>query len=272
MKSLRDRYLSPQRITGIIRRNCILFCKDYMEILMYPKFGAHEPGKKLTSEIIPVVEGIQHLDEALEEKKGAILLHLHFGAMQLVLPAIAHRGYPLAQVGQSRLALLQNLGKAGSNLFAQTQHKRKQFEESLPAKFFYIGKSVREIIRWLSDNKIVDIAADGRNGNRWIMTDFLGRKAYFPDGPFRLSNLTGAAILPTFIIRQQDNTHKIIIEKSINTEGELDGLKSNSPEMLLKRFLNLAEDYVKMYPCHFCTRLWVMHQEAPKLHHPLFLE
>jgi len=48
--------------------------------------------------------------------------------------------------------------------------------------------------------------------------DFFGRKAATATGPVILAMRTGAAILPCFIIRQPDDTHKIIFEPPFELE------------------------------------------------------
>lgn len=220
--------------------------------------------------MIPEVEGLSYLDAALL-KGGVILLHLHFGAMQMVLPALGHRGYPIAQIGESRLKLLDNPHRERSALLHSILVKQQAFEESLPAPFFYIdeGASLRKTVKWLRKNKIVDIAADGRQGKNWLASCFLQRSAYFPDGPFRLARMTQSTILPCFMIRQRDDTLKLVVAPPLSQSGGEEGC---GPERQLQEFLDLAEEYVARYPSHYCKRLWVMAREKSRLEYPLFVD
>lgn len=253
---------------AIIARSMALDAADQLEILSYPRFGRHACGQRLALETIPEVKGLGHLDEALASG-GVILVHLHFGAMQMVLPALAHRGYALAQVGDSRLAVLDNPAKKGSILLKAVLKKQKRFEESLPAPFFYTGRDALKTVKWLKAGKIVDLAMDGRVGQQWIETRFLDRPARFAGNPLRLARLTRSTVLPIFIIRRPDFRLKLVIEPPIATVNELDTL---SPETMLKRFIDLADGYVRAYPCHFCRRMWVMHRQKPFLENPLFTD
>jgi len=256
-------------LEGILNRSMVLDAVDHLEMLCYPRFGAHTKGKALSLRSMPSIEGVVHLDRALA-RGGVILLHLHFGAMQMVLPALAHRGYSIAQVGNSRLAVFDDPTKWRSRLFRKVLVKQKRFEESLPAPFLYTGIDTREIVRWLKSGKVVDLALDGRSGSNWLDVSFLGRRASFSGNPFRLAQLTGSSVLPVFVIRDTESLQirVVIREPILLPEGK-------SPEdytHALVSFLNIAEAYIRAYPCHFCRRLWVMRRQKPHLSHPLFLD
>lgn len=268
-KSARALQLSQTKINKAISRSMILDAVDQLEILNYPRFGAHADGKALTLERISSIQGLEHLDAA-SAKGGVILVHLHFGAMQMILPALAHLGYHVAQVGNSRLAVLDDPGKVPFPWLRAVLTKQKRFEESLPAPFLYTGKDTLKIVRWLKAGKIVDIAIDGRVGTNWIETKFIGRLAAFPDNPFRLAQLTGASLLPAFIIRNpEDFRLRIVIETPIpGAKGET----AREYKKMLETFLLTAEKYIRDYPCHFCRRLWVMQRQKPYQPNPLFLD
>jgi lauroyl/myristoyl acyltransferase len=261
--------LSQDRLNAVIARSMILDAVDQLEILSYPKFGAHASGKRLTLATIHSIDGLEHLDAALA-KGGVILAHLHFGAMQMVLPALAHRGYPIAQVGNSRLSVFDDPASRRSPLFKTVLEKQKHFEESLPVRFLYTGSATREIVKWLKAGNIVDLAIDGRTGSKWIETEFLGRKANFADNPFRLARLTNASLLPTFVIRRPDDfSLRVVIKEQI---PKVDGEEKASHKKMLRYFLELAEGYFSIYPCHFCRRLRVMQRQKPHLSQPIFFD
>lgn len=258
---------APKDLDAIIERSMRLDAVDQLEMLNYPRFGNSPKGKALALKTIPAVKGLEHLDNALT-KSGVILAHLHFGPMQMALPGLAHRGYPVAQIGNSRLSVLEDPSQGRSFFLKMVLAKQQRFEERLPVPFFYTGEDTRAIVKWLKDGNVLDLAMDGRTGSKWIETAFLGRRARFVADPFHLARLTRASILPAFILRDPDTLRlRIHIEPPVLQNPDTPG---NSNEKMLNTFLALAEQYFKAYPCHYCRRLWVMNRQKPFLANPLF--
>jgi len=66
---------------------------DRLLIFIFPKFVAKEVERFVD------IEGIEHLNKALERGKGVILVHGHFGPVHLPLVALARLGYRMKQIG-----------------------------------------------------------------------------------------------------------------------------------------------------------------------------
>jgi KDO2-lipid IV(A) lauroyltransferase len=196
--------------------------------------------KKRIQNIIHV-EGLKNIEESLLKGKGIILLLSHFGSFLLPLPFLGYLGYKVNQITGKQLhkSLLEE--RIGS--------WRKKEAEKLPVKFIQKGKFLRPIYNALKKNEIIAIAFDGRDGSKWIVTSFYQRKALFSTGPFELARRTGAIIIPTFIIRKNKYTHKLIFEMPLNLSENSDIERALSEDTI--HFAELLTNYIDKYPCHF---------------------
>jgi KDO2-lipid IV(A) lauroyltransferase len=142
---------------------------------------------------------------------------------------------------------------------------------ALPVQFIEANNYMRPVVRALRDNGIIVIAFDGRTGDKWVTVRLLDRLAQFSSGPFSLAMMTGAAILPTFVVRNRYDKHRIILEPPITLE------KANSKEQALieniKKYVQIFEKYLLRYPCHFGMTLFTVRKEAETgLNLPLFVD
>lgn len=196
-------------------------------------------------------KGLEHVDGALAKGKGAILLLAHFGSFLLPLPFLGFRGYRVNQVTGRQIH---------ASLFAERLWEwRRKEADRLPVKFIQAGRSLRPIYEALRRNEIVAIAFDGRDGTSWVDTDFFGGKARFSSGPFKLARRTGAAVLPTFMIRRDDDSHLLVLEEPFRLAAG-DGEKEAAAEDT-RNFAKLFAGYVGRYPCHFGMILPTVREE-----------
>jgi KDO2-lipid IV(A) lauroyltransferase len=79
-----------------------------------------------------------------------------------------------------------------------------------------------------------------------MILDFFKRPSFLPRGPAALSLLTGAPIIPGFMIREKDDKFRLIIEKPIRFSPS--GNKEIDQKTLTERCIERIEKYVKRYP------------------------
>lgn len=196
--------------------------------------------KKRIQKIVHV-EGLKNIEESLSKGKGIILLLSHFGSFLLPLPFLGFLGYKVNQITGKQLHK--------SLIEERIWSWRKKEAEKLPVKFMQVEKFLRPIYNALKKNEIVAIAFDGRDGSKWIVTNFYQRKALFSTGPFELARRTGAIIIPTFIIREKRYAHKLIFEMPLTLSENSDIERALSEDTI--RFAKLLTNYIDKYPCHF---------------------
>ncbi len=224
--------------------------KNDIEVLWYPKLT---PG--LCDKIF-TFEGLENLDRAIKEGRGTVLLHGHLGNPHMIMPALGFKGYKLNQLG-SRNPPEKINGPFTSfpNWIKQKGYEIKLgYKEALPVNFIYTDKSMKAIIRCLKNNEVLAVAMDGREGANWIEIDFLNHKAMFSTGAMGFIIKMLPVVLPSFVIRQENDTHKIIISSPMDLKVTGDREKDIRDNM--ETFLSLFERYVFAEPSQYGDVFW----------------
>ena len=197
------------------------------------------------------VEGLEHLDAALARGKGALVLLSHFGSHLLPILALAYRGYDVRQLtGPPRG------GVTRQGIF----RLRRYLYRRLPITFLRSDQSLGAAVRALRHNGVVAVAFDGRVGEKWVRVPMFGREANVAPGPMRIAAATGAALLPTIIVRNPDDTHTVVIGEPLSPAG------SARDEGCIARVAAEAarffEGYIRRYPAHYGMVLATMRERA----------
>ena len=182
-------------------------------------------------------EGQEHLDRAFKEGSGVVAISAHFGNFPLMLLRCAQEGYKTnAIIRPTRDEIIEKYfleQRTRLGLTTVYSHPRKQcVETSLKA---------------LRNNELLFIPLDQNFGSgAGVFVDFFGQKAATATGPVVFALRTKAPLIPMFMIRQSDDTHKIIIEPPLNLE-----IKDDDKETILvntAKITQVIERYVRQYP------------------------
>ncbi len=183
------------------------------------------------------LDGLEHLDRALKGDRGAVLVTGHFGSWELMGSILALLGYPMKFiVGVQRNPLVQNLmndlrRSAGIGVVEPD--------------------SLLRITRSLRSNQFIALLSDQDAGPHGLFVDFLGKKASTPQGAARLAMMTGAPVIPGFIIRLGGLRHQIVIEKAIEVPAGLS--REEAIREITRGFTAGIGECDKGYPDHY---LW----------------
>jgi len=101
------------------------------------------------------------------------------------------------------------------------------------------------VVQALARGEILGIQCDRDFNNTGIAAEFFGRRAYFPRGPFAAAMVSGAAVLPSFILRQ-GSRYRIVIEDELPVARG--GRHAEDLQTNVERFVRLLESYVRRYP------------------------
>lgn len=158
-------------------------------------------------------EGLEHLEEALKQKKGVLLAHGHIGPRLLPLFALGSMGHKMNQIEGP---IVDGLSPLGSYCARQ----KTALERLIPTSFINGQKFLRPAFTALSHNEIIMIAIDGMGGGKFLgrqcVVNFFNHKLLFPAGPVLLASKTGATLLPLFTIRQDFGVpYKAMIGKAM---------------------------------------------------------
>jgi len=228
-------------------------------------FGWHTPQR--SADVFDFA-GTEHLDQALRGGRGAILLLCHYGANQLCMAALGHRGYPINQIGSAPEDWHRLVRIEPSRIERRVFDARLALERKLPAQFLYIEKSMRPVFDCLARNEILIMAFDGRAGSQWIHIPLFERNMNISTGPFTLARRAQAPILPLFMQRQSGARHRLTIHPPLPMgEGQQRDAAIREPA---QAFARLMERYILERPGHYAGLLAEARIRADKDAVPLF--
>ena len=182
-------------------------------------------------------EGKEHLDRACAQNRGVIAVTAHFGNFPLMMLACALKGYQTSSI--IRPARDEEL----SNYL-----ERKRTEVGLKTIYAIPRQEcVSNSLKELRNNGLLFAPIDQNFGSGGgVYVDFFGQKAATATGPAVFAMRTGAVILPMFIIRQNDGTHKIMIEPPVLLEER--GNEKDTIAATMANITGLIEQYIRRYP------------------------
>lgn len=210
-----------------------------------------------------------HLEQALARGKGAIIAIPHAGNVMMLIAALSLGGYRYTQYAARGLApddvAAANPATFGHNRWrTRVRSTREANEDRLPASYLDLRHSVRELYRRLGNNELVGIAYDGRIGQRFAPTPYLGRTALLNPGAFKLAASTGAAIVGGLCACPADGPNVLQFGAPIWGDDAVD---------LQARFYGqVAEPFLRQHPGHY--GIWLAHcrERSAVDDHPLFVD
>lgn len=142
------------------------------------------------------IKGEEHIQSALAEGRGAILLHAHLGNWELCGQALGMAGYRIHPVVQIQ---------ASGSFYAAIDRERRL----CGMRPIVRGFSLREMLRVLRQGECVLIMPDQDAGRKGVFIPFFGRPASTPRGIAVLARLSGSPVVPVFIHRLRPGYHQI---------------------------------------------------------------
>lgn len=190
------------------------------------------------------VEGREHLDAALAEKKGVILLANHYGAHLMPAHWLVREGVPL-------------------RLFMERPHHISKFlnrefatEGPLGQKGLFISRkatpteaagSILRAGRVLKAGMVVMIAGDVRwAGAGTAEAPFLGKTYRFSATWVTMAALTGSPVVPVFCHMHEDGSHSLEFLPAFRVPS--DGAKPGRMEEFVGPCLARIEERVRLHP------------------------
>ncbi len=191
------------------------------------------------------IVGLENLDNCLKLGRGAISLSAHLGNWELgaaILPAL---GYKLEVIR------LKHRAKAVNNFFDKKRKDRG-------VKSINTGVGIKMCFNTLKNNHILATVGDknySKHGKHGEKIRFFGKIAEMPRGAAYFSYRMNTPIIPTFMVRQPDNTFIFSLEKAIMPD--ISNEQGDEINKLLKKCLVVIEDYIS----HHKTQ-WLMYHKV----------
>lgn len=169
------------------------------------------PAEELGSSIMNLDRSV--FDRLLSRGNGILLVAAHFGSWELGAVLIRKLlGYPLTVVAMPEPS-------------RQVNRIRTHMRTSLGMELIEVRQSIEtplQIRRKLSENRIVAMLVDRFVGRDQVAVRFCGQSAYFLKTPAMLSYLTGAPMLPAWVIRHPDGRFQCLFDEPVYTRQDSD--------------------------------------------------
>lgn len=192
------------------------------------------------------IEGSENLEASLKKGKGVIGIGGHFGSFSLVGIKMREQGFPFHTVARGITDPLRR------NVYEK--YRRKQGQPFIYTRTSREGFNMT--LQILKKNEIIFLITDENRRFGGVFVNFFNRPASTTPGPALLHLRTGADIIPIVLLRNPDNTHKLIIEPPL-----LFSYKGNHEEdvkEITQVITQKIEEYVCTYPTQWAwtNRRW----------------
>ena len=210
------------------------------------------------SELV-TVSGLEHLDHALAQDHGVILVSAHFGHSRLIKPILRSRGYDALLLGFPDGPGPQDLSPPLSRLgsFVHTRLLRLPRASSHDGRWITtVGAdlsanlNLRGQLNALARNQILITLADGSAAQVRRSAQVLGVGLRIASGAVRLAQKTGAPALPAFVVDDPGADNPIGLHLVLGPPLELGPSADTGTELEanLQPFVDAYEKIARAYP------------------------
>ena len=181
------------------------------------------------------MEGLDHLDEALKEKRGILLMAGHIGVPHLAFNALRVMGYETILL---------------SGVTPKTpKYPKIRYYDTPDKTIFTHDLSLSEnykkrILETLRSGKMIYYDGDAGEGRKKERVLFLGKEMDFPTGMIYLAHKANAIVIP-FIHLYQRGKITLIFKAPLDKGWKY---RENTYQNILQQFVELLEAYILNYP------------------------
>lgn len=260
LQALFGEHWSDAEIESHIRELLTLTAWNSMMVDLLPALKDDQ-----ATHLLPI-EGLHHLDAALERGNGVLLLGAHVGAFAYIIAAVlyAHH-YPVCEVGYG------GRPKAGSSLFYQRlywprvmgmrQHFNVIDPHDGPQRALLDTLREGNILYLLPDEYFI-VEPNQPRSQYLVPVELFGRTVHLETGGIRLAKRTGAEVYTALPV-QEGEVHRVFIEPFTFVN---DGTTPQDLARDMRAFLMLLEERVQAQP--FLWRDLRRHDLLEKLQEP----
>ena len=183
------------------------------------------------------VENEEIFDEAYRQGKGIMTLTGHVGCFELMGPYFNQKGYKTVAIGRELYD--KRLDKI------LVENREKSGVQNIPN-----SSSVKEIIGVLKEGKVLGVLID-QNSNkvRNVKVNFFGKPVNAPVGPALIALKTGSPIVPLAIVRNSENSYRIIVGQKLEPKVTED--REKEAVRLIQECTLFLEQIIRKYPAQW---------------------
>lgn len=220
-KSLEER-------TAIARSSLHHMGRTLTEYAMFPFFKKRHVAERFN------ITGLEYVEQALAQGRGAILLTLHLGNGDYAIAALSRMGLPMNLISKEFKSRWLN------DLWFGMRRKHG-------TKFISPEKSSFEILRALKRNELVVFVLDQFMGPPiGVRTRFFGRETGTAAGCALMATRTRVPVIPSHTFRGRDGRHTIVFEAPIPLLD--DGPMEKNIAVMTQAYTDKIESIVRRHP------------------------
>ena len=210
----------------IAKESAVRFGPMLFEVLRFPVIVRH------MADYVEI-EGREHLEGVLAQGKGAVIATGHAGNWELMGGALSQAGFPL-------------IGVAMRQRDAAMDRFINEYRRLVGMHIIY-KNDVREMFRMMKEGWVVGLLADqDTNRHDGIVLDFFGKPTNCVPGPAAMARSAGIGVIPGYITRKKDGTHKIILYAPVEVPHTKDKRADiRTAEQAVNRIL---EQHIREHP------------------------
>lgn len=185
------------------------------------------------------IEGYHYFEALAGKKEGFVVLSSHVGNYELAGYTLAAEDKPINALvfGGEKQSVMENRNKL------LTRHHIKMIPISADMSHLFL------IERALSDGEIMSMPADRIFGSRkTIEKTFLGEKAQFPLGPFRVATMKGLRVLAVNVMKTSMMTYKAYV---VPLDYDQECARDEQIQQLSDAYVGELERIVRAYPAQW---------------------
>ncbi len=200
--------------------------KVVLELFKLPQLGPDELRRVVR------LHGLEHLKQALEKGRGAIIVTAHFGNWEFFAARLTLEGLPLTVIARDATE-------------AEAAHLINRCREAVGVSV--LGRhDVRGALRALRSNGVLGILPDQHASEGGVVVEFFGRPVATAPGPAVFAARTGAPVLPIFAVRTEDETFEATVYPPLGLvhTGDRDAdVQENT-----QRTMQVIEEQIRAHP------------------------
>ncbi|RNA61273.1 lipid A biosynthesis acyltransferase [Chryseobacterium nematophagum] len=180
-------------------------------------------------------DGVENLKKLLNENRGGILISAHMGNFEIA-------EYFFAEID---LECQINLVTTDQEVTVIKEYLESVASEKSKIKFINIKDDMShifEINNALAKNELICFTGDRYfEGSKYLETDFLGKKAKFPAGPFLIASRLGVPVVYVYVMKEKELHYHLYARQA-------QGFKKRDSQALLHSYVQNLEAMIKKYP------------------------
>ncbi|HJV38767.1 MAG TPA: lysophospholipid acyltransferase family protein [Geothrix sp.] len=198
-------------------------------------YGQRAPEEALAQ--FASLEGLEHLDAAMAERRGVILLTAHAGNYELGGLLLRARNLKIHTVYKP-------------DRFEAVERLREQMRAQggvVGVPVDGVGFSTLPLVKLLREGALVGMQGDRDFSLNGLPIPFFGREAPFPRGPWELAAMTGASIVTSFFYTDEARRFHARFGEPIQVLGRR-GERQAAIEAGMRTYVSTLEQLIREHP------------------------